>query len=233
MAKKRDHSKIKIGEKVAISFGQSSTYPTLLEDITAEGHLVISAPLRRNIPIILKKEQEIQLHYFRDNGRFTIDTQVQGFKISGNLRLIILEQQSEPRKQQRRASFRLGASLEAGIKPYVGGYSIIADDDNQPWENTKTNNISETGVSLNTHTHYSLEDKLLIRLLLPKADSEAELLEVVGAVRQINLADYNSEQYTVGLEFLDCPEDVRRAIAKFVLLRQQELLKIEAETIDW
>lgn len=223
--------KVTIGEKVDVSTGAGQVYRTLLEDITSDGHLVISAPIFRGIPVILHKDQEIVLYFYRDNGRFGLDARVEGFTLDQNLRLISLLPTSAPRKQQRRESYRLQATLEAMIRPFTGG-SIITDDflkdDETKWEKVLTNNISETGFSVNTLTDYARNDQIYIKLFLCKVGEKVPPVELIGAIRQRETVDFATEKYRIGVEFITLTDDVRRQIARFLLLRQQEYIRAEA-----
>ena len=218
-----------IGEKVDLYLGHGPTYRTQLEDIDGLGLLLISQPLYRGIPIVLRLGQQVEMYYFRPNGRFCIDVEMEGVVTTDQVRLIALRRISEPRKQQRRESFRLMTLLEAVLRPVSAGPfpARRTNEDDLVERTVTTENISETGVSVwSVKIAYDMGEKLYIRLYLPWPDEEAEPLELRCEVRRCELEDPVTLTYGVGLMFMDCPEETRQLIARYVLVKQQEQLRM-------
>ena len=224
---------LRIGERIGVSLDGEHLYPTLLEDITEDDHLIISVPLYRGIPIIMKVEQQIIIYFFRDNGRFCIDVQVEEIIMRGSLRLILLLPLSEPRKQQRRNSFRLRIGLTALIRPFGGGTfppdPFFSEDVLTPWEEVLTNNLSETGVSINSAIQHKIGDCLHMKITLDHARDHVEQIELLGIVRQLQTIEYLGTQYRLGLEFLPYSYSLRKIIATFVLKKQQQMMRAELD----
>ena len=226
-------SPLRIGEKIAISLDGEVLYPTLLEDMTEEGQLVISVPLYRGIPIIMKVEQHVQFYFFRENGRLCVDVQVEEIIMRGPLRLITLLPLSEPHRQQRRNSFRLRIGLSALIRPFSGNTfpadPFLLEENLTPWEEVLTNNLSETGVSVNSIISHKTGDCLHLKITLDHAPDHMEQLELLGVVRQVQVLEYLGTQYRLGVEFLPYSDKLRRLIAKFVLKKQQQVIRTELD----
>lgn len=224
---------LRIGEKIGVSLDGEHLHPTLLEDITAGNRLVISAPLYRGLPIIMKVEQQMQFFFFRENGRFCLDVQVEEIIMQGELCLISLLPLSEPLQQQRRNSFRLRICLSALIRPFdinaLKTDPFFEEDDITPWENVLTNNLSESGVSLNSIVPHKTGDCLHIKITLDHAPDHLEQIELLGVIRQTQTIEYLGTQYRLGIEFLPSSENLRGLIAKFVLKKQQQILRSELD----
>lgn len=218
-----------IGEKVDLYLGQGPTYRTQLEDIDEAGLLLVSQPLYRGIPIVLRMNQEIELYYFRPNGRFGVDVVVDHIVTGDQVRLIALRRISEPHKQQRRESFRLMVALDAVLRPVSAGVFPLrrTPEDDLVERRVTTENVSETGVSIRSvKIAYDVGEKLLIKLYLPWPDEDADPLELRCEVRRCELADPVLLSYSVGLMFMDCSEETRQLIARYVLVKQQEQLRM-------
>ncbi|MCL1975854.1 MAG: flagellar brake protein [Firmicutes bacterium] len=224
---------LKIGEKIGISLDGDTLYPTLLEDITEDKRLIVSVPLYRGIPIILKLEQHVKFFFFRDNGRFCLDVQVEEIILHGPLRLISLLPLSEPHKQQRRNAFRLSIGLSALIRPYSGNTLIpdfyFEDEDITPWEEVLTNNLSETGVSLNSIVPHNIGDFLHLKITLDHARDHLEQIELFGIIRQFQSIEYLGALYRLGVEFLPYSEKLRSIVAKYLLKKQQQIIRTELD----
>jgi c-di-GMP-binding flagellar brake protein YcgR len=222
---------LKTGERIGISLDGEHIYPTLLEDMTEDKHLIASVPLHRGVPIILKVGQQVQFFFFRENGRFCINVQVEEIIMHGPLRLISLLPLSEPSRQQRRNAFRLRIGLSALIRPFTGNIlptdPFFKEDDFTPWEEVLTNNLSEVGVSVNSVVPYKLGDCLHIKITLDHAPDHLEQIELLGIIRHHQSIDHAAKHYRLGLEFLPYVENLRRIIAKFVLKKQQQILRSE------
>ena len=224
---------LNIGERIAVSLDGEHFYPTLLEDMTEDDHLIISVPLYRGIPVIMKVEQHVQFFFFRENGRFCIDVQVEEIILRGPLRLISLLPLTEPHRQQRRDSFRLRIGLSALIRPFSGKISppdqLFAEADLNPWEEVLTNNLSETGVSINSIVDHRTGDCLHLKITLDHAPDHLEQIQLLGIVRQVQVIEYLGRQYRLGVEFLPYSDNLRRLIAKFVIKKQQQVIRTELD----
>jgi c-di-GMP-binding flagellar brake protein YcgR len=224
---------LRIGEQIGISTDGERLYPTLLEDITEDNRLIVSVPIYRGIPIIIKVDQHLRFFFFRENGRFCIDVLVEEIIMQGPLRLIALAPLSEPLKQQRRNSFRLRIGLSALIRPYGGGLAAggpyFEEEDMIPWEDVITNNLSETGVSLNSVISHKTGDCLQLKITLDHDPHHLEEIELLGIVRQVQALENLSTQYRLGVEFLPYSDKLRQLIAKFVMKKQQQIIRAELE----
>ena len=223
----RDDNMIQIGSKVDLFLGRGPFYRTQLEDMTEDGRLVISTPLHRGVPIILRKNQEIELYFYRDNGRYCIDVSVYDFSISNNVRLIILDILSEPRKQQRRESYRLPILrdvliLRDAYGPFTAYYE--KDIDKSLLIKASTENLSETGMAMRTRTEFSNGDKFWARIFIQWPSENSLPITVRCRIVQVQY-DHIKAIYRYGVHFIACTEDDRANIAKFVLAEQQRNIR--------
>ena len=225
---------LKIGERIGISLDGELLHPTLLEDIREDNRLVISVPLYRGLPIIMKVEQQVQFFFFRENGRFCIDVQVEEITMHGPVRLIVLIPLSEPLKQQRRNAFRLRICLSGLIRPLNGNNFLLnpffEEEDLSPWEEVFTNNLSECGISLNSIVHHKNGDCLHIKLTLDHTPDHSEQIDLLGIIRRVQVIKHLGTQYRLGVEFLPYSENMRLIIVKFMLKKQQQIIRTELES---
>ena len=227
MAADMGQKMLKIGDKVDLFLGEGPTYRTMLEDITEEGLLVVSAPIYRGIPIVLHKKQTMELYFYRQTGRYCIDAEAVGHDLSGQVKLIMLMVLSAPRKQQRRESFRCDTTLQAIVRHSTVGPFLenVFMDDEEEQELVSTENISETGVSLLTKAQYKVGEKLYVRIALNPQNEDGVPMDIFCVVRRVSVVDSVRGTYSIGMQFLDASEEMRGTIAKYVLIEQQRQIK--------
>ncbi|MCL1817060.1 MAG: hypothetical protein FWG43_05620, partial [Clostridiales bacterium] len=106
---------------------------------------------------------------------------------------------------------------------------FFAEEELTPWEDVYTNNLSEMGVSVNSIVQHKIGTCLHIRITLDHASNHVEQIELMGIIRHVQTIDYVGVQYRLGVEFLPFAENLRLIIAKFVMKKQQQILRTEIE----
>lgn len=227
MDTKKKHE-IRVGDRVDVSLGKPTTYRTIIEDLLDGDRAVISTPLHRGIPIILHRDEEISIYFYREVARFRVDAKVLDFVIEDNVSLVIVKFTSEPVKQQRRSSFRCKAGFEV-----VYRYSVDGPFPTRPRREDKecevsafSEDISETGISLRVPSSFTLDETIYLKIFLKYPQEDSPPFFITGKVRQVKAVGETKRYYIVGVEFVDISEEYRRIIARYVLVRQQQLLKI-------
>ena len=218
---------VKISEKIDLHLGKGPYYRTVVDDILDEETLLVSIPTFRGIPIILHMDQELQLFFYRDNGRFAQNVQVIGFDLGEAVRLVKLRILSEPARQQRRQSFRVSTILQATLRPYTLGPFPLKPDPSEAeeMEEVSTFNVSATGVAIKTHGDYYVGERIFLRIFLAWPTSNAKPLDIMSEVRQIVRLEPGRDVFYLGAMFLDASEEMSTHIAKFVLIEEQKRRK--------
>lgn len=220
---------VQIGDIIDLYTGKGIPYRTKIEDFTREGNIVVSTPLYRGIPIIVLREQKLELFFYRDNGRFAMDVKVADLVVSGSIRMLILEPTSEVRKQQRRDSFRLKKFIDVTIRDLAGGeFPRRHTEEDDIYETAATTeDISETGAGLRVHKKYDQGDRIYLRIYinwgeqgLPYMDFHCEIMQSVYVRR-----DSGPAYYRLGVNFLNSTQETRTLMAKYILIEQQKTIK--------
>ena len=218
---------IKIREKLDLYLGKGPYYRTVAEDISEDNTLLVSIPTFRGIPIILRPGQEVNLYFYRENGRYVIKARVVGFELSGQIRLARLFALSAPERQQRRESFRISAMLRTILRPYYLGpfpYKPVPEEE-QEMEEAPTFNLSATGVAVRTTREYQPGERLYLRIFLSWPQPKSAPLEITGEIKQVVKTDNVKNIFQLGIMFIDASEDMASHITKFVLMEEQRQRK--------
>ncbi|MCL1828983.1 MAG: flagellar brake protein [Oscillospiraceae bacterium] len=218
---------IKAGEKVDLYLGKGPYYRSMVEDTTEDDTYLVSVPTFRGIPIILKQDQEINLYFYRENGRYIINTRVIDFEISENVRMVRLVAMSEAERQQRRQSFRVSTLLRTILRPYdLGPFPRRPNPaEEHEMEDAPTFNLSATGVAIRTTRDHAVGDKLFLKIFLAWPKSESVPLEISGEIKQIAKTDSVKDIFQLGIMFVDASEEMSAEITKFVLAEEQRQRK--------
>lgn len=219
--------KLNIGERVDIVVENGRVYRTAVEDTEGDELLVMPTPFYRGIPVIFRQGDEVSLNYFRDTGRYAVTALVAGFKTEGNLRMILFRPRGEVRRQQLRASYRLGVDLRGVLRDNMAGpfpFKPTPDDDEVEIQ-VQILDISETGLAFKSATRLEVGERIYVRIHLDWPSADAQPIEGTVQVRRCALMDDKRDIYRVGTEFVGLDNDTRKHIARFVLTRQQQILK--------
>lgn len=214
--------KIEVRDKVDLFLRRGPYYPTVINDITKDGLLFVSVPIYRGISIVLHMDQELQLFFYRDSGRYAVDVKVIGFELSGEIKLIKLLPLSLPVKQQRRESFRLKARLRAIIRPQLlGAFPFNPSfEDDEEMDYVFTSDISSTGIAFRTTVKYSVGEKFFLKLFLEWPEPDAEPIDISCVIKQVGIVDVVTGEYQIGAMFADISEETMNYITRFVLAEE-------------
>ncbi|MDR1588979.1 MAG: flagellar brake protein [Oscillospiraceae bacterium] len=245
MAKKYD---IMPGDRVDIQFKNSPEYRALVEDARDGGDIVVTSPTYRGAPVVFHKGQLIQLSFYRDNGKYSVDVRVVGFRTSNEVRLMRLQCVSDVTKVQRRGYYRLPVVLRTEVRRLpislptelhrlpevlpllddVMSYEEAVDALEEyavDEENSTTRDISISGISVKSKTQFVVGDKLVIKVHLGWPNAKEPPISAVVEVRRVEY-DPATGTYNVGLEFSGAFAK-RDLITKYIYEQQQRRIKQE------
>ena len=225
MAKK---DKIVIGDKIDLRIGNGPYYRTTVDEMSGNSTIFAAVPSYKGIPIILHIDQELRIFFYRKSGRFSVHAQVKGFTVSGEIRLIEIEIKSEPKKEQRRESFRVPTSIKAVLCVFSDPITLRAkkmlEADDTVKEVAEARNLSETGVGLKTKFDYNISEKVLLKLHLAWPHEDSAPIELLAEARRSEY-DPIRDIYYVGFQFLNAGDEMRSHISKYLLVQQQKQIK--------
>lgn len=219
-----DILQLNIGEAISIAVKAGRVYKSTLQD-AAGRYLMLSAPTYKGIPVIFRKGDIVALTYFRDTGRTAVDARVVGFKLDGNVRCVIFEPYGVPRKEQLRDSFRLeGLRLRC---------AVLREDTSQQsaplagisWLPGSIVDISESGLCISSRIKYLQGENVTVRAWLQWPAGSSPPFGLRAEIRRSEAVETGAGGFITGARFLDRDEATRRNISKFVLMRQQEMLR--------
>ena len=217
---------IEIGDRVDLYLGTGAIYRTILEDIADNGNLLVSVPIYKGMPVSFTKDQGLQMYFYRTNGRYRVNVKMVGYQQHGQLRLLELQALSAPQKQQRRDSYRINEKLKVVLR-YVDN-NLVFDKLNRPendQEVVASLNISASGIAIKTKKVYNVGDKVFMRIYLKWPHAEAEPLEIIGEIRQVDKIYPLRKTYSIGIMFLYTSKDVYSHLSKYVMAQEQKRLK--------
>jgi|GEM_PF-5647380 len=131
---------------------------------------------------------------------------------------------------ERRASYRLPINLGVLIRLAGDGsyppQAVYREEELTPWEAVDTNNLSETGLSVNSRTGHT-ENTCLQIMMRPESTTDMDIIFLLGMVRRVEkIRLWRRRYYRLGIEFLPFEEKVRRRIAKFIFKKQRQAMRI-------
>lgn len=217
---------LKIGDKMDITVENGRVYRTVLED-TEGGYLLLSTPLFRGVPVIFHQGQEVGLSFFRQTGRFSVSARVQGFKVEGAVRLIVFDAYGQPIKKQLRNSYRLPCDLKGIIRPTINGPFPLnyTQEDYDVEIDARLLDIGEMGLGLVCKTRFETGDRAYVRVYLEWPAPGAEPCSFFAEVMRCEIYERNTNMFRCGMQFIGLDEDTRKHISRFVLVRQQQMLR--------
>ena len=218
-----------IGDKLSVTDDGVNFYKTTVGDIYRNGLILIGTPIYKEEQMELKLSDEIYLIFYRENGRYITKTQVVDFQVKDGVRYALLEQLTEPEKDQRREHYRLtaGVGVEAFLCEYIDGIemTLSAREDIKEIEHlaeARARDISVSGIALiTTKRQCAPGEKYLIKLYFDGFKSKnPPFLVCANVIRSVLNQDGN--MYDVGMQFFGLPKDKDDFLAKYIITEQQK-----------
>lgn len=204
-----------LGERIELRIDRQS-YRSVVQDVPGPADLLALHPLdKRNLPVHLDYDVDIDVIFFRANGQFTFKSRLESRARVGNVAVVRLTvpEGEEPAKMQRRNGYRLPYVMTVTIRPI--NPAVPMEDEYK----VVTVDLSEGGVQIEfprmigLGTMFNVEFPLFI-------DGMVEDFSLRAAISRMLPPEEIGGPWRLGLRFTDCPEDVRRRLARFILLEQ-------------
>ena len=215
-----------IGDKIDLTFNGRRFFKTMIGDIYDNGLILVSPPIYRGIAMQLQMFAEVYMVFYRESGRYAILTRVVAFEDKNGIRYTVLEQLSEPEKNQRREFYRLSDSVETFMYEYIDGIELSLEGREEVTDAVKlaaarTKDISVMGTALVSKWECRLGERYLLKMLLRGQRDKTLPFLVCAEVRRAELS-LESGVYNVGLMFIGLTKAKRDYLAKYILAQQQK-----------
>ncbi|MDR2421705.1 MAG: flagellar brake protein [Oscillospiraceae bacterium] len=241
-------SALLVGDKVDVHFENSPFYRTYVEDSEEDGAVLrVSAPMEKERIVPIPTDQQVNLYFYRENGKFSILARVIEFRKYQSGTSVMLEVLSEPRKEQRREFYRLPVTLNAEARYLpdelvrampnalsrlydVGDYddavlALFAAAQYEP--NVSVRDISISGLSVRGQRRYKPGDLLAMKVYLRWPRGTNMPLLAAAEVRRVQLHT-ETRRYFAGLEFFGAFSQ-RDLITKYIY--EQQRLRIQQKRL--
>ena len=217
------------GDKVELfAADDERAFKTVVWEVFFDGAVLVALPVYGSIPMLIHEGDEISLVYFRESGRYTVQTRAAGFLKKDEVTYARLVRLSEPIKSQRREFFRLPVRLDVAVcKCSDDGINIIAGVSRHDiaevveLETAETKDLSVTGVAIESKKEYKSGEKYLLQISLSDISKEVKPIEVHAEVVRKSY-DHDRKKYMIGMRFYDQAAGTSEFLAKYVLARQQK-----------
>lgn len=205
---------LKIGEKLEIEPIRSKKNTVLTSTITSQlidkkdKKLYISNPIKRGISYPLYRGQQIKIIFYRDEkGIYSFLGEVIQ-RIDIKFPIYIVKPLSFEEKIQRRFYYRLRILTKV----------LIKNLNENTWVEGLTKDLSGGGLKIVTNKIFKLGEKVECIISL----DENERVDVVGEVVR-EARDFTTNEYEIGIKFIDISETARNEIIAFIFKKQREL----------
>ena len=218
--------KLTLGEKIDLTVDGKSFYKTMIGDIFENGLIMVGAPIHRGKQMQFEVFDEVFLVFYRDTGRYFSQMRVVGFQEKDRVRYTMLEQMTEPVKDQRREFYRLPTSVEALLYEYADGIEVSITLKEEVGElnkiaDARAKDISVTGIALITKRECLLSERYLIKLNFDEYRDKAPPLWACANVVRTELT-LESGMYNLGMCFFGLTKDKSEFLSKYILTQQQK-----------
>jgi c-di-GMP-binding flagellar brake protein YcgR len=239
-----------VGDKVDLHFQNSPFYRSFVENTDADGAILyVSAPMRDGQPVPMTQGREMDVFFYRENGKYSVLTQVLEMrknKRTGQL-TVLLEVMSDTRKEQRREFYRLSAALDIEVRylpnELVKTMPVTFDrlqnpseyegavleffNAAQPEQNILSRDISIAGLSLRTNKRYKMLDLMALKIHIRWPRGVDKPILALGEVRRVQYHP-DSKKFFTGVAFYGAFSQ-RELITKYVY--EQQKIRIQQKRL--
>ena len=200
---------VKIGEIMELS-RSGVCMKTKLQDVHEYDRFTVFHPTVGGLYAELHAGDLFNVRFYRPTGIFEFDAKVREWLVKDKLKLCVLEATTEVVKSQRRKSYRLPIVLKVLL--------WRANDDSQKPKKfkAKTVDISEHGMQLTCFEVFEKGDRIVADVKI--SDYEHKIFEA-EVLRCEHPCSATEPKRTV-LLFINCPENDRAFLGRFILRQQ-------------
>jgi len=184
---------------------------TKLQEVLGSGRFTVFHPTIKSVPLPLTKDDSIKICFYRANGVFSFQAQVIDWYIKEQIKLCELEALTEVVKHQRRKSYRLPIVLSVKLRRLDGD-----EEEQAKVYKAKTVDISEHGMLLSCFQSFPDGTPISAEIKLPDMDDRVFKTQVLRCETPFK----NTDPHNIVLLFLNCSEQDRAYLARFIMRQQ-------------
>ncbi len=168
---------MKLGEHIDIEI-DGKQYKTDVQDIEKDG-ICVSQPMLRQAPVYMPQHAEIKVVYYRPDGMFEFMATNMGPAEHPTVRMIRLKILGEPRKYQRRMSFRIPLRIPVAV---VVQSELTRTARTVTSFQTESIDLSESGMGIYAPQSYPLEARVRVDFYITLEGAQEQPDERRGAL---------------------------------------------------
>ena len=202
-------------------------FRTKIEDFKGGRLYSASVPSSGGKQMMVHMDDELYLTFYRETGRYTVRIKVVGFDRSGDVRILLFTQLSQPEKDQRRMYFRLPVSLNVSLCEYLDNEMDdlpVLEEINEAQivmlETVGSKDLSITGISVMAKNDYEMGKRFVLKLDFGDKRRKDEKPFIIYAEIMRKEYDYRANSYRLGMHFFGQTQMMSEFLAKYVLKEQ-------------
>jgi c-di-GMP-binding flagellar brake protein YcgR len=211
---------------------EGAPYKTMIEDVNKKnGFFLVSVPSAYGQAMPLRDGHDVHMAYNRTSGRYVAHMKVTGFLMEKEIRYAWLKLVAGPIKKQRRGYYRLPVKLKVMVCEYIENAERVIPVKGDMvevvgLETAGTNNISVTGIAIETKEEYKEGEKYLLKVFFDDGSKKsAEMPPFLICAEVMRTAvDAQTKKTFVGMHFFGQTERMSEHIAKYVMEQQKKML---------
>jgi len=220
---------ILVGDKVDVIMDSDRACRTMIEDNIGNGLFLAGVPRYGGVQVRLREDEVIPVMFYRESGRYVVSMKVIGFEKRGEIHYVWLFQSSVPHRVQRRAGYRVPVRIKVHLNKYIGSVDELMQESGDTAgahapDIADSLDISVTGIAITSRKTYTPGEKYQLKLHFDDEQREKTPPFILFAEVVRTLQGRNKGMQKVGMKFFGLTKSMDEFLARFVLVRQQQML---------
>ena len=216
----------KDGDKIELYKTEQNRYKAVITEVINEKLILVPIPTAKLSPMQIKERDIVFVAYFRDRGRYVVETIAKDFVKRDDLIFVVLEQVRPPVAKQLREFFRVPVDVKVRVFKLVPRESDPPDTIPDEYgsiemETVGARDLSVTGLSIESSFEYKTGDKFMMIMHFNDKRTQIPPLTVFTEAMRVE-ADHVKEKYKVGMKFVGLTDTMSDQLAKYLLAVQQK-----------
>ena len=215
------------GDKIELYKTEQERYKAVITEVITEKMYLIPVPTVKLQPMQINEGDIIYLTYFRDRGRYVMETVARSLVKRDEIRYVVLEQIKEPETKQLREFFRVPVDVEVKVNLLVTAPGLKTSDDDPAeelasveLETVSAKDLSVTGLSIESNLEYKSGDKFMLTLYFNDKRVKLPPLTVFSESMRVVVDAHGTHR--VGMKFVGLTNAMSDQLAKYLLAVQQK-----------
>ena len=216
------------GDKIELYKTEKDRYKAVITEAITERMYLVPVPMNKMKPMEIYEGDIIYIAYFRERGRFVMETVARTIVKRGEVRYVVLDQIKEPYPKQLREFFRVPVDVKVIINKLVtaeestdSAADPIDDLGSVELETVSAKDLSVTGLSIESQLEYKSGERFMLTLHFNDKRTQLPPLIVFSESMRVE-SDYHRNIYRVGMKFIGLTNSMSDQLAKYLLAVQQK-----------